>query len=205
MGQVVQAGAGNDGGGQEKREAGRGFPGEAQEEGAGHGDAAAGDPGHDGQGLGEADEHRVKDGEAVKGPVVTGYLLPHQQENPHGTQEQGNVQGLPENGFRFFLQEQARQAAGDGGHHQVEKEVAFSPVLGGGPHQGVAHGQPLAPEISHQGSQGTQMEEDIKTQTGSGHLEVVFQEGQMAGAGDGQELSNALDQTQENGSNRVHR
>ena len=32
---------------------------EAQEKTGGHGDAAAGDPGHDGKGLGEADENRI--------------------------------------------------------------------------------------------------------------------------------------------------
>jgi hypothetical protein len=59
LGDVVQAGAGDDGGGHQKGEASGGAAVEAQKEAGGHGDAAAGDPGHDGKGLGEADEDGV--------------------------------------------------------------------------------------------------------------------------------------------------
>ena len=59
LGDVVEAGAGDDGGGHQKGEVGGGGAVEAQKEAGGHGDAASGDPGHDGEGLGEADEHCV--------------------------------------------------------------------------------------------------------------------------------------------------
>ena len=84
---------------------GGGAPVEAQEEAGGHGDAAPGDPGHDGQGLGEADIEGVLEGDLVQVADVPGEFLRQDQEEPHAAHEQGDAGRLPEDGFRFVFQQ----------------------------------------------------------------------------------------------------
>ena len=165
---MVQAGAGDDGGGQEKGKAGGGAAGEAQKEGGGHGDAAAGDPGHDGQGLGEADEEGVPQADAVQGAAVPGQLFRQDEEQPHGAQEDGDAGGLAEDGFGLFLQEHPGQGPGDDGNDQKDEQAALRPVVAGGADEGVGHVQPVPAEVDQQGRQGAQVQEDVETQAAAG-------------------------------------
>ena len=67
-----------------------------------------------------------------------------------------------------------------------------------------SHVQPVLVEVGHQGHQGADVEEDVKAQAGLGHLQIVLQEGQVAGAGNGQEFGNTLDHAEQEGHEGVH-
>jgi hypothetical protein len=56
---MIHSGPENNGGGQQKRKSGCRFPGEAQKQAHGHGAAAPGDTGHDGQSLGTTHQDGV--------------------------------------------------------------------------------------------------------------------------------------------------
>jgi hypothetical protein len=48
------------------------------------------------------------------------------------------------------------------------------------------------------------VEEDVKAQAGLGHMEIVLQEGQVGGAGNGQEFGNTLNHAEQEGDEGVH-
>ena len=77
-------------------------------------------------------------------------------------------------------------------------------VVPGGGDEGVGHVQPVLVEVGHQGQQGAHMQEDVKAQAAAGYVKIVLKEGQVAGAGNGEKLGNALNHAEEDGDKGVH-
>ena len=126
------------------------------------------------------------------------------EEHPHRAQEDGDAGRFPEDGFGLFFEQHPGQGSGDSGDDDKEEHLALGAVIPGGRDKGVEHVQPVLIEIGHQGHQGADVEEDVKAQPGFGHLQIVFQEGQVAGTGDGQEFGNTLDHAEQEGNKGVH-
>ena len=60
--------------------------------------------------------------------------------------------------------------------------------------------QDVLPVVDENGNEGAQVQQHIEKQVAVGrrHAKEVLEQGQVAGAGDGQELRHTLDQPQEN-------
>ena len=140
----------------------------------------------------------------VQGAVMPGQDFGQDEEQSHGAQKNGDAGRFPEDGFGLLFEQQPGQGPGNRGDDDKEEHLALGAVVPGGRDKGVEHVQPVLVEIGHQGHQGADVEEDVKAQAGLGHLQVVLQEGQVAGAGNGQEFGNTLDDAEQEGHKGVH-
>jgi hypothetical protein len=59
-------------------------------------------------------------------------------------------------------------------------------------------------EIGKDGEEAAEMEKNVETGTATLHPEIVLQEGQVAGGGDGEEFGDTLDKAQKNGGKGMH-
>ena len=104
----------------------------------------------------------------------------------------------------FFSSRTPARAPGMVATMKKKQHLALRAVIPGGRDEGVGHVQPILVEVGHQGHQGADVEKDVKAQASLGHMGIVLQEGQVGGAGNGQEFGNTLNHAEQEGYEGVH-
>ena len=135
---------------------------------------------------------------------MPGQDFPQDEQEPHDAQENGDAGRFPEDGLGLFFQQDPGQSPRNGGDDEKKEHLALRAVVPGGRDEGVGHVQPILVEVGHQGHQGADVEKDVKAQASLGHMEIVLQEGQVGGAGNGQEFGNTLNHAEQEGYEGVH-
>ena len=175
----------------------------------GDGGAGPGDAGAGGDGLGNAhDQHIDQRGAALRlaamADPVTG------KEQAAGDQQRaGHEIHVVAQAFHQILhrqhQKQRQRAHDDEQDHPAGGRDGIRRVAAGQiPHAAyqlqdhVTNIGPVSHKHRHQGAQVEQYIEKVRDLRGTGHIQKVLCDGQMAGAGDRQELRDTLDQAQEN-------
>ena len=114
------------------------------------------------------------------------------QEEPHAAHKQGDAGRLPKDGFRFVFQQDPGDGPGNDGDDEKEEQLTLRPVIAGGKDEGMAHFQPVLIEVAHQSARVPTCRRMSNLRPPAGDVEVVFQQGQMGGAGDGQKFADTL-------------
>ena len=113
---------------EEEGKTGRRFPVEADEQCRGDGDAGPGNAGHQGQALGEADDHGGLQGDPVHLPPLRAGGVGKGEDEGEGDQEAGNEQGV---GAEYLLDRFFQGLADDGGRNGRGDDVKGEPVCRG--------------------------------------------------------------------------
>jgi len=195
---IVEGGGEQGGDGEEEGEFGGGAPIQAEEQTADDGGTGAGGPGDQRQGLGTADLQGVLPSHVVD-PVD-----PHWVPAPLGPQDQhsaddeggGHHDGIEHVGLDRLGEQEPQQRRRQEGQDQIDGKAPGTPVRG----QPGDHLTDLGPVLPHHGEDGRQLDGDLEYLAALVvEVEQIAGHDQVAGAGDGEELGQALDDAEDQG------